>query len=219
MKKAAPSPCTVIGFPACTVAPDGMNLIKICFPFALNIPGESIVRWMGAAPPAAERLGEKMALDRWIALVLLGICMAYGYAAWFTMDGQLAPFMRRNPIWPSTFPKVLSVLGIAASLIVLLGLEKGETKTGEIDYRRLQDYHLSQALLLLGLMVAYALCLRPIGFLISTSAFLILGSFILGERKWQVSVPVALIATFVVWYLVQQLLGIYLRPLPGFVGG
>ncbi|MEM1005620.1 MAG: tripartite tricarboxylate transporter TctB family protein, partial [Pseudomonadota bacterium] len=28
-----------------------------------------------------------MALDRWIALVLLGVCLAYGYAAWFTMDG------------------------------------------------------------------------------------------------------------------------------------
>lgn len=160
-----------------------------------------------------------MALDRWIALVLLGICLAYGYAAWFTMDGNLAPFMRRNPIWPSTFPKVLSVLGILSSLVILLGFEKGEAKIGEIDYRRLGDYHLGQALLLLCLMVGYALCLRPLGFLFSTSAFLILGSFILGERKWHVMLPVALIATFAVWYLVQEVLGIYMRPLPGFLGG
>lgn len=160
-----------------------------------------------------------MALDRWIALVLLGICMAYGYAAWFTMDGALAPFMKRNPIWPSTFPKVLSTLGILASLIILLGLEKGESNDGEIDYRRLGEYHLGQALGLLGLMVVYALCLRPLGFLLSTAAFLILGSAILGERKWHVMVPVALIATGVVWYLVQQVLGIYMRPLPGFAGG
>lgn len=160
-----------------------------------------------------------MALDRWIALILLGICLTYGYAAWFTMDDALAPFMRRNPIWPSTFPKVLSLLGILASMIILLGLEKGEKKAGDIDYRRLGDYHLGQALMLLGLMVAYALCLRPLGFILSTAGFLILGSVILGDRKWHVMIPVAASATLIVWYLVQQVLGIYLRPLPGFMGG
>ena len=160
-----------------------------------------------------------MALDRWIALVLLGICLAYGYAAWFTMDSSLAPFMRRNPIWPSTFPKVLSILGIIAAVIILLGIEKGEPKEADIDYRRLGDYHLGQALALLALMVVYALCLRPVGFLISTAGFLILGSLILGERKWHIMVPVAGVATLVVWYLVQEVLGIYMRPLPGFWGG
>jgi putative tricarboxylic transport membrane protein len=161
-----------------------------------------------------------MALDRWIALVLLGICLAYGYAAWFTMDDNLAPFMRRNPIWPSTFPKILSVLGIIAASVILLGLERSEdTKEAEIDYRRLGEYKTGQAVLLLVLMVAYALCLRPVGFLLSTTVFLIAGSFILGERKWLVMIPVAVIATASVWYLVQEVLGIYMRPLPGFIGG
>ena len=160
-----------------------------------------------------------MALDRWIALILAGVCLTYGYTAWFTMDGSLAPFMKRNPIWPSTFPKVLSILGMIASLIILLGLEKTEAKDAEIDYRRLTEYKLGQAILLLGLMVAYALLLRPAGFIFSTSGFLILGSFILGERKFHIMVPISLAATFLVWYLVQQVLGIYLRPLPGFLGG
>ena len=82
-----------------------------------------------------------MALDRWIALVLLGVCIAYGYTAWFTMDANLAPFMQRNPIWPSTFPKVLSVSGILAASIILLGLEKAEEKIGEIDHRRSGGLH------------------------------------------------------------------------------
>lgn len=159
-----------------------------------------------------------MALDRWIALILLGICITYGYTAWFTMDAGLAPFMRRNPVWPSSFPKVLSVLGIVASFVTLIGLEKGEEKIGEIDHRRLGDYFYGQALLLLGLMVVYALCLRPLGFLFSTLAFLVIGSLILGERKWHVMIPVALIATGSVWYLVQEVLGIFLRPLPMFMG-
>jgi putative tricarboxylic transport membrane protein len=159
-----------------------------------------------------------MALDRWIALIILGICLAYGYAAWFTMDGSLAPFMRRNPVWPSTFPKVLSVIGIVLSTVILLGLEKSEPKPADIDYRRLGDYQLWQAIALLGLMVAYALCLRPVGFLISTSAFLIVGALILGERKWYILLPVTFIATGSVWYLVQQVLGIFLRPLPAIFG-
>jgi putative tricarboxylic transport membrane protein len=57
-----------------------------------------------------------MALDRWIALVFIAFCAVYGYLAFFTMDQLLPPFMQRNPVWPSTFPKVLSVLGIIVGL-------------------------------------------------------------------------------------------------------
>ena len=162
-----------------------------------------------------------MALDRWIALVILIICAAYGYTAFFTMDAGLPPFMQRNPIWPSTFPKVISVFAIIAALIIIFGLEKGtgEEKAPEINYRRLTDYKLGQALLLLGLMVAYALLLRPAGFLLSTTVFLFAGSFILGERKLHVMLPVALIASGSIWHLVQEVLGIFLRPWPTIITG
>lgn len=159
-----------------------------------------------------------MALDRWVALVLLGICLTYGYTAWFMMDGALPPIMKRLAVWPSSFPKVLSIAGIILSLIVLLGIEKGEEKVGDIDYRRLHEYKLGQALALLGLMVAYAILLRPAGFLLATSGFLIGGSVILGERRWIVMIVVSTIATFGIWYLVQEVLGIFLRPLPFFIG-
>ena len=55
-----------------------------------------------------------MTLDRWIAFVFLLFCLIYGYTAFFVMDDQLAPFLKNNPVWPSTFPKVLSVGGIIA---------------------------------------------------------------------------------------------------------
>ncbi|WP_323779346.1 tripartite tricarboxylate transporter TctB family protein [Leisingera sp.] len=157
-----------------------------------------------------------MALDRWIALIILMICLAYGYTAFFTMDGALPPFMKRNPIWPSTFPKLLSVMAIFTALYVLLGLEKGadEPKPMEINYRRLTDYKLGQALLLLGMMTAYALLLRPAGFLPATVAFLAAGAFVLGERKLHILLPIAAAAAGVVWYLVQEVLGIFLSPWP-----
>jgi len=161
-----------------------------------------------------------MALDRWIALLLLGVCVAYGYGAFMTMDQLLPPFMQRNPIWPSTFPKILSIMGAVTALMILLGFEKptGEQKTPDIDYRRLGDYKLGQALLLVGLMVAYALLLRPIGFIAATTLFLVTGAMILGERRVAILIPVALIAAGSVWYLVEGVLGIFLRPWPFFLG-
>ena len=44
------------------------------------------------------------------------------------------------------------------------------------------------------------------------------GSNALGERKLHILIPIAMIAAGVVWYLVQGVLGIYLRPLPLFLG-
>jgi putative tricarboxylic transport membrane protein len=126
-------------------------------------------------------------------------------------------------VWPSTFPKVLSVLGLIGGLIVLVGVEivddpDGEPDATEINYRRLSEYKTGQALMLLGLMVLYALMLRPAGFLISTSVFLVAGSAVLGERKFHIMIPVAMLATGFVWYLVQEVLGIFLRPFPFFMG-
>lgn len=133
-----------------------------------------------------------MALDRWVAFIILCTALAYGYGAFFTMDQLLPPFMQRNPIWPSTFPKVLAVLTVITSLVILLGLEQSTAaeKEPEIDHRRLGDYHFGQAILLLGLMVGYALLLRPVGFLIATFGFLSCGALFLGERKLLILLPV-----------------------------
>lgn len=163
-----------------------------------------------------------MALERWIALIFILFCCIYGYAAFFTMDQLLPPFMQRNPVWPSTFPKILAIGGAIVGLIVLLGVEKpqdaSEPGATDINYRNLSEYKTGQAILLLALMVAYALMLRPAGFLLATTLFLVLGSTVLGERKFHILIPVALIATGTVWYLVQEVLGIFLRPFPFFMG-
>lgn len=163
-----------------------------------------------------------MALDRWIALAFVAICCVYGYAAFFTMDHLLPPILQRNPIWPSTFPKILAVAGILVGLFVLFSskptAKDGEdTKDGVIDLTRIGDYHVGQAIALLALMVAYAMTLRSLGFLGSTIGFLVLGGAILGERKFHIMIPVAAISAGSIWYLVQEVLGIYLSPLPSFL--
>lgn len=157
-----------------------------------------------------------MALDRWIALIILLICLAYGYTAFFTMDQLLPPILQRSPVWPSSFPKVLFVGGAFFSLIVLLGLEKTPEKdrAPDINLSRLGDYNFGQAIVLIAVMIGYALLLRPLGFLLSTFLFLMIGSFALGERRYLIMSIVAVTASVSIWYLVEKVLGIFLRPLP-----
>lgn len=161
-----------------------------------------------------------MTLERWIALILLAICLVYGYTAFFSMDAALPPFMQRNPVWPSTFPKVLSVLGVFSALMVILNVEKNTWTPGEgdINYRQLFEYKIGQTVALLVLMAVYALTLRPAGFIASTVLFLILGAAVLGERNFKVLTPIAITTALIVWWLVQQVLGIFLRPFPFFLG-
>ena len=160
-----------------------------------------------------------MALDRWIALILLTIAVAYGFAAFFTLDAALPPFMRNNPVWPSTFPKIIAGLAIALSLVILLGVEKStlDPETADINYRKLSDYKLLTALSLIGLMIVYALVLRPFGFIGATIGFLTISAVILGERNLKLLLPITAVATGIVWYLVQIVLGIFLSPWPSFI--
>jgi putative tricarboxylic transport membrane protein len=147
------------------------------------------------------------------------LCCVYGYAAFFTMDDQLPRILQRNPIWPSTFPKMLTILGLIVGLIVLFtpkpSAEGKPAKDGAIDLTRLGDYHIGQAIGLLVLMVAYALTLASAGLPgLATVGFLVLGAALLGERRFHILIPVAVIATGSIWYLVQEVLGIFLRPWP-----
>jgi putative tricarboxylic transport membrane protein len=114
------------------------------------------------------------------------------------------------------FPKILGILSILVSSTIILGLEKNKHNNNgtEIDYRRILDYNLGPAIFLVIMMALYAITLRPLGFFISTITFLTVSGYILGERKVLILLFVAALASFIIWYLVEQVLGIYLRPFP-----
>lgn len=161
-----------------------------------------------------------MTLERAIALVFIVVCLAYGYTAFVVMEASLLPFERNLAFLPNVLPKWLSVIGVVVGLAVLIqsraGAE-GEEDPDGIDTGNLRQYNLGQTILLLALMVAYALLLRPVGFLTTTTLFLAGGAVILGERRYALLVPVAVLAAFLIWYLVQEVLGIFLRPWPWFI--
>ncbi len=157
-------------------------------------------------------------LDRIIALALLAFSSAY---AWLAYNYELLPFERNLPFKPNTMPIGLSVIGIVLSFAVLVlpqradaaVMDESTVDTKEQEAVRIQ-YDWLRPILLIVLMIAYALSLRPFGFIVATAAFLVLGSSVLGERKFHILVPVALTGAFSIWYIVQELLGIYMNPWP-----
>ena len=159
-----------------------------------------------------------MKLDKWIAVLFLLLSLIYGYTA-FTYE--LLPFELNTSFKPNTMPMALSVLGIIIAFVLIFAPKTAAEDGGAertIDVSNLGQYKLGQAAALLLAMVLYALALRPVGFLASTALFLAGGSFILGERRYLVMIPIALIGALSIWYLVQEMLGIFLRPWPWFIG-
>jgi putative tricarboxylic transport membrane protein len=157
-----------------------------------------------------------MALDRWVAIVFLAISIVYGYAAF---NYPLLPFERNMSFLPNTLPMALSVLGVFLSLLIALGprAKPSEGDLGDIDLKTVRSFKLGQAFGLVAAMVFYAVLLRPIGFLTATTLFIVGSAFVLGERKFHILVPVAVVTAVGIWYLVQETLGIFLRPWPLFL--
>lgn len=161
--------------------------------------------------------GKFMSLDRWIAIFFLLFSIVYGYAAW---NYKLLPFERNMVFLPNTLPIGLAAIGILLSLILIFkpGSSEEDEDSGAVSLSEFRQYKIGQATALVAAMIVYALALRPIGFIAATSLFLCAGGFILGERKLHIMIPVALTGTLLIWYLVQELLGVFLRPLPLFLG-
>ena len=159
-----------------------------------------------------------MALDKWIAIFFLAFSLAYGYASY---TYPLLPFERNMAFLPNTLPMALSALGVVIALILIFSPksqsnEDAPTSSG-IDLSNLKEYKVGQAIAILFAMIVYALLLRPLGFIPTTIIFLVGCGWILGERKLHIMIGVASVGTVGIWYLVQEVLGIFLKPLPWFI--
>jgi putative tricarboxylic transport membrane protein len=163
-------------------------------------------------------------LDKWIAVVFLVISIAYGYSA---ATFKLLPFELNMVFLPNTLPNALAVISGMLCLLIILtpsqstdndvpSPDQDETGTGDVVAVE-KPFEVAQAAFLVIAMIGFALAIRPVGFLTSTTVFLVVTGWILGERKLVMMIPIAAFSAFCIWYLVQETLGLYLRPLPGFL--
>lgn len=153
-----------------------------------------------------------LSVDRMVALSLLAFSVGYGVLAW---NHPLLPFEARMPFKPNTLPLGLAVLGVVFSILTLMFESTGEVSE---DGKGWQGFAWKTTGILVAYMVAYALLLRPLGYIPSTSLFLIAGAVLLGERNYKRLVPITIGMALATWYIVQEGLGIYLVPLPAFMG-
>ena len=103
-----------------------------------------------------------------------------------------------------TFPIYLGYFGmfIAALKIVL-----PEKASEEVDQKFL---NYKKTLVLVLIMVAYGLIIRPVGFFLSTSLFLLSSYYFLGERRWLRMFMLSFPFVAIFMFLVHGLLDIYL---------
>ena len=159
-----------------------------------------------------------LSITRWIALGMLAFSSGYGYLA---LTYRILPFEQFLAMKPNTLPIGLAVAGMICSAVLLVipdsQSSSEENKVIGSDQKYLEspeNYEWGKGIGLLILAVIYALSLRQAGFLIATSLFLSIGGLMLGERKVWILLPVSCLASFLVWYLVDEVLSIFMRPWP-----
>ena len=145
--------------------------------------------------------------DRIGGILLLVFCVTYGL---LSQHIRLLPFQENVAFHARTMPEVLSILGIGLSIIVI-------AFPGSKEKPNLQGFDLVKGALFLGLMSLYGLTIRPLGFIIATSLFLMIGFGLLGERKPLNLVLVAVPLVVAFWALMTQGLDVFIEPLPAFL--
>ena len=155
-------------------------------------------------------------LEKFLALIILIICILYAYTSFITMQANLLPFEKNMTVLPNSLPKVISIFGIIISIFLILKKEEhnSEESISSINLKNVFSFYYGKALSIILLMIIYTLCLRPVGFILSSVLFLFLASFILGERSYIKLAIICLLGTSIIWLLLEKVLGIYMRPFP-----
>ncbi|KIT16314.1 tripartite tricarboxylate transporter TctB family protein [Jannaschia aquimarina] len=136
--------------------------------------------------------------------LLLVFCLTYW---WLIRDIRLLPFQVNQAFTARTIPELLAIIGSGLAVLCLILPGSGEKPDLKgLDWPRVIGF--------LVLMSAYGLLIRPLGFLLSTTAFLMIGFTMLGERRIWISAAVAVPLVVGFWVLMTQGLDVYIAPLP-----
>ena len=137
------------------------------------------------------------------AMFFLVLSIVYGYLAY---QIKLYPGDELDAMTARTLPFFLSGLGILLSLVLLA------TGKQEVHGASIAGLDWKPVILLMLLSLVYGIALDWLGFLISTTLFLIAGFWILGEKRLKILLMVAVPFVFIFWFGLTQMLDIYLAP-------
>jgi len=171
----------------------------------------------GGKPVSRLRLGA----DRIIALLCLGVVLLYGWGG-----SNLATALQGDVIGPALFPAVLATVGALLCVVLFVsgrppsapdassaadpaGSSAAAETTATPAPAPDPDRDLP-ALVPAALLLAYVLVLEPLGFLLSTTVFLVLAFRYLGHPRWRSALAYAVVFTAAIYVLFHIGLGIKL---------
>ena len=148
--------------------------------------------------------------DRVSGLIFLLACLIYGYQ---TTQIQLFPGDEYEAFTARTLPYLLTFAGIIMSLLLIVMSPSRpctdnscteQSSDQDLDWRLLDSFVI--------LMVGYGIGLTWLGFVLATSLFLLIGFWLLGERRKAVLLGASFPFVTLFWLLLTKVLDIYLEP-------
>ena len=137
-----------------------------------------------------------------ISLLFFVLSAFYLYTAY---QIQVFSFDENAPFNAKTFP---IYLGYAGMFLDGLKIILPERLKEEVDHKVL-DY--KKVIILVIIMIFYGLTILRVGFFVSTSIFLLLSYYFLGERRWKFMIIFSFPFVAIFMFLLHGLLNIYLR--------
>ncbi|HCH23797.1 MAG TPA: hypothetical protein DE179_05815 [Oceanospirillaceae bacterium] len=137
-------------------------------------------------------------------LLFLGLSVVYGYHAY---DIRMFPGDQFETFNAQTVPVALAWIGSVIAILMLATASKN--RTHKLSFAGLD---LALVAKLMVLVWGFAQALQWFGFLLSTIGFLMVGYWLLGERKAKTLLVASVPFALVFWFLLAQMLEIYLAP-------
>ncbi len=124
---------------------------------------------------------------------------------------HLLPGSHYEAMTAKTFPYYLGVMGIiVSSLMLLFSYIKVDTED-MFNWEKLKTFDFKKGTYFVIAMLFYGFTIRTLGFIIATIIFLIIGFRILDEKNWKVILFTAFGVSIIFWFLLTQILGVYIE--------
>lgn len=149
-----------------------------------------------------------MAREKVGAMLILLFSISYGLLA---TQIPLTFLAQQETFTPRTMPYALSAAGVILSfLIIVLPTTDPKGKNSLRDETKGMDW--GTAILLTAIMLFFGLTMKWLGFIVASIIFLLVGFWILGERRIKRMLLTAIPLVIALWCIMSLLLGVYIAP-------
>ena len=145
-----------------------------------------------------------MTKDHIGGLLFLGLSVVYGYYAY---EIRMFPGDQFEPFNAQTVPIALAWIGGMIAILMLATASKDQQ-----DKLSFAGLDIALVAKLMVLVWVFAQALQWFGFLLSTIGFLMVGYWLLGERRIKTLIMASVPFGLGFWFLLAQVLEIYLAP-------